>query len=60
MMRISFEDKSYIEFSEDLSGRDKIFITIAAKNPNNSQSLLVSSVLVEKEKLKTILEKLIK
>lgn len=58
-MKIIFDDQSYLELTKDSSG-DKVFITIAAKNPTNSQSLIINSVLIEKEKLKSIIEDLLK
>ena len=43
MKKIEFEDKSYVEVSKS-NQPNKIFISIAAKDANNTHKLVVNSV----------------
>ncbi len=43
MKKLTFEDKSYIEMSKS-NQPNKIFISIAAKDANNANKLIVNSV----------------
>lgn len=51
-MKIEFDDGSYIELSKIDS---KIFISIAATDPNNKNKKFVNSVELTKEQYKSII-----
>ena len=54
-MKIQFDDKSYIEICKSTEP-GKIFITIAAKSPNNSNSLISNSVELTQEQFKQLFD----
>jgi hypothetical protein len=56
-MKITFEDKSYIQVSKS-SNPNKIFITVAAKSAEDSHKLIANSVELTMEELVTLVKSL--
>lgn len=53
-MKISFDDKSYIEISKSATP-DKVFITVAAKSVTNANQLIANCIELTTEQLLTLL-----
>jgi hypothetical protein len=53
-MKISFEDKSYIEVTKSPTP-NKVFITIAAKSAEDQNKLIVNCVELTEEQLVTLM-----
>jgi hypothetical protein len=56
-MKIQFDDRSYIEITKS-NNSDKIFISVAAKDQNNSKSLIINSVELTVEQLNQLVNSL--
>lgn len=54
-MKLTFEDKSYIEISKS-NTPNKIFITIAAVSSEDSRKLIVNSIELTEEQLLTLVK----
>lgn len=52
-MKITFEDKSYIEITKSVNP-NKVFITVAAKSAEDQHKLIVNSVELSDEELVTL------